>query len=515
MTDLGFIDILGFLKKNEGKLIGEIFTDGKDRHYNADYQWSESSEAEIEIIRKGSTNKIKILPRIPLSKRLIAFFGLYSGDGAKGTDDKKEIGRIRPSISFSQREPNLVRFAVDRFREIFSDQISFYFSLGEDSAFFMDGIGLELLKREYGTKKIELKNLNEIRPKLSKADLQYLKETRPVTGTNEEHLAFYYQHKEAMERILTKVKSDDVRKAGITLKSNDKLMASLRRPFKKGARLPGGSSRSDEVTVLGLNGFGELFLKILHEIEDSIFNDTKISQSSLIVWEDVPSKLGEQLDVQHFFSKNPYGHISGERPNFEADGGLLRGKWSRSKKLKLKKMINISPLWAYVSGLYLAEGSTPKSTFFSMYSKKPLSLSLSFTSTENKSIDLVLKTMKSLFYDDDCVDAWKIKVGSQYFPELVVQGIKQGVPMLRGGKSGDGKMRTMEISLSLKDWALTLVPALQPYRSKYSHVEPTGAGIARVDFWASSALCRWFFPLIMYSTFNEIYSKPEGVFCYD
>ena len=266
---------------------------------------------------------------------------------------------------------------------------------------------------------------------------------------------------------------------------------------------------------MGLNGFGELFLKILHEIEDSIFNDTKMSQSSLIVWGDVPSNLGEQLDIQNFFSKNSYGHISNERPDFEIDGEVLYGKWPRSKKLKLKKIINLSPLWAYVSGLYLAEGSTPKSTFFSMHIKKPPSLSLGFTSTENKSIDLVLRTLNSLFYEDDCLDAWKIKVGSQYFPELVVQGIKQGVPMLRGGKSGDGKMRTMEISLSLKDWALTLVPALLTYQSKYSHVEPTGAGIARVDFWASSSLCRWFFPLIMYSTFNEIYSKPEGVFCHD
>ena len=38
-------------------------------------------------------------------------------------------------------------------------------------------------------------------------------------------------------------------------------------------------------------------------------------------------------------------------------------------------------------------------------------------------------------------------------------GLKNGVPMLRGGRSGDGKLRTMEISTALKPWALETAPA--------------------------------------------------------
>jgi hypothetical protein len=95
------------------------------------------------------------------------------------------------------------------------------------------------------------------------------------------------------------------------------------------------------------------------------------------------------------------------------------------------------------------------------------------------------------------------------------------MPMLRGGNSGDGKLRTMEISLSIKEWALHIAdaplsgkPSLlrQNYANCYSHVEPTGAGVARIDFWASSALCRWYFPLLMYTVFSEIVADPRQAF---
>jgi hypothetical protein len=90
--------------------------------------------------------------------------------------------------------------------------------------------------------------------------------------------------------------------------------------------------------------------------------------------------------------------------------------------------------------------------------------------------------------------------------------------MLRGGASGDGKLRTVEISLSIKQWGLDVAdapfegsePSLlhRHYADRYSHVEPTGAGVARIDFWASSSLCRWYFPLIMYTVFGTIIPDP-------
>lgn len=311
-----------------------------------------------------------------------------------------------------------------------------------------------------------------------------------------------------MESILTEVKQRHLQQAGIELREDDRVTASLRRPFKKGARRPGGTSRSDEMHVGSLNGFGEFFLKMLHEIEDSILHNTEVSTQGLVVWNGRPSEIGRQLDLDKFFACHSYGQLAGERPQITKEGMFLKGQWPRSKETKLKKTLRINPLWCYTSGLYLAEGKTSKSALFEMFKSRPKGLGLGFTSSENTSLALMLRAMGNLFPQEQCLDAWKIKVGSQYFPELVLIGLKNAVPMLRGGNSGDGKLRTMEISLAVKEWALELADCIRPYADRFSYVEPTGAGVPRIDFWASSSLCRWYFPLIMYATFGNAMPDP-------
>src|SRR5207247_6796036 len=170
------------------------------------------------------------------------------------------------------------------------------------------------------------------------------------------------------------------------------------------------------------------------------------------------------------------------------------------------------PAFAYASGLYLAEGGTPKSEMFAMFVRRPEGLSFGFTSSEDVSVNLILRALTKVVTTDDALTAWKVKVGSQYFAELVVNGLKHGVPMLRGGASGDGKLRTMEISLAIKPWALTVCPTLEQFADKYSHVEPTGSGVARVDFWASSTVARWIFPLMMFCIFGDLVTNPAAEF---
>ena len=385
----------------------------------------------------------------------------------------------------------------------------------------MAGDGLADLRKYYGGALPPISTLAQVRAKLTAKDEQYLTEVRPVVGSNEQHLAFYYQHKTAMEEILIEKKRLDIEKSRTPLTDEDKITASLRRPFKKGAREPGGSSRADETHVGGVTGLGEFFLKILHEIESSIQADSQHSLQGLVVWSTIPSEIGEVINTQEFFTKHPYGAIGGHRPSFSdpklIDPGLIGeyipGLWARSKEVLLRPAIRIDPLWCYVSGLYLAEGTTGKSEMIAICKTRPSGLAFGFTSSENTSLELLLRSMQKLFRPEDCVSAWKVKVGSQYFPELVVIGLKNGVPMLRGGASGDGKMRTLEISVAIKSWALNVAPSLNPYADKYSHVEPTGAGVARIDFWASSTLCRWIFPLILYATFGSTIIKPESDFC--
>jgi len=515
-NEFGCIKIEEFLKRIKGKVIGQILTDAKVRTFEAEYKIENVDKNKIKISRMSGSGDQVVLPKIiPIDREMIAFFGLYSGDGAKGSEDSDNPGRVSVSISFSQREPNLIRFAVNQFNRLFPDHLRFTFSLGEDSAYFMAGDGLEQMKNHYGGKIPSQKSLSEVRPNLDEADKRYLSEHRDVSGTNEEHLSFYYQHKAVMQKILTDQKAREIEKIGIKPSKSIKVTASLRRPFKKGARAPGGSSRADELHLGGLNGLGELFLKILYEMENSIYSDSKNSPQGLIEWNDIPSKTGERIKIQEFFSKDSYGEISSERPTFKTESGKLVGLWPRSSEQTLADSLIINPLFAYAAGLYMAEGATPKSTMFSMFARRPTGLSVEFTSSEDGSISIILRALNSLFPKDSVMHAWKIKVGSQYFAELVSIGLKHGVPMLRGGESGDGKLRTMEISLALKSWGLQVCPSLEPFADLYSHVEPTGAGVARVHFWASSSLGKWIFPLFVYVLFGNEVSKPNGGFVID
>nr|ADQ20510.1 BseYIA [Bacillus sp. 2521] len=511
---LGEINLKKFLEEKKGIVYGELVQDAKLRWYTREYEYAILKDNKMEIWPKGKVaNKIVLPTKIILDSELVTFFGLYSGDGAKGTEIINKPGRITTSISFSQKEPHLIKFAINQFRKIFGDNIWFDFSLGEDSAYFMDEDGHNRIKSVLNDDvPLVMESLNELNVNLSAADIRYLNEQRNVSITNEEALAFHYQYNNEMQKYLIDVKMNDLNDVGITLGPNDRVNASLRRPFKKGARTMGGSSRSDELYVKGVSLFGELFLKILHSIEESILNDTQESTDTLIKWDGKPSTIGEVIDLKNHFLESPYAEINGSKPILEEEALYLIGKYPRGSLVKLNKRLRQTPLWLYAAGLYLAEGSTAKEKMFQMYTSRARGLSLSFTSSEPYSLEIIIKALELLFFDEQILSSWKVKVGSQYFPELVTTGLKLGVPMLRGGLSGDGKLRTMEISLSIKRWALEIVPFFSKYEDRFSHVEPTGAGVARIDFSGSSKLCKWYFGLIIYSAFKNTTKDPKGEF---
>jgi len=207
---LGEIRFKEFLKKTKGEVFGEIVTDAKHRWYSSKYDWSENGNDILIFRSDGNGDKVRVPQIIELDEQIIGFLGLYSGDGAKGSEDASNPNKIKPQISFSQREPNLIKFAVNQFRRIFPGKIRFTFSLGEDSAFFMAGEGDKLLKNHYGGNIPATPSLKAVKIKLNEADERYLKEKRPVEGENESHLAFYYFHKTAMEEIFIKIKSKAV-----------------------------------------------------------------------------------------------------------------------------------------------------------------------------------------------------------------------------------------------------------------------------------------------------------------
>ncbi len=510
---LGFLRLKEFFQKTDGSVRGRLITDAKDRYYSADYVWQDDLTRPgyllVSRISNSKNSPVAQFPAvIPLDEELIALFGLYSGDGAKGSESSTMPGRVHPVISFCQTEPHLIKFAMDQFRKIFGDSIHFTFSVGEDSAYFMGGDGAQQLQNYYRGDVPPTPSLDEIRPQLNEQDKIYLQESRTYQLSVTEDLAFYYFHQSAMEALLVAPKRQELASVGIVLSDDDVISASLRRPYKKGARMPGGSSRADDLVIKGVNGMGELFIKMMHEIETSILEDTQQSPQGLVVWNAVPSTLGRVINTQEFFTEHVYGQIAGARPVLSpTSSAILTGRWKGSNQVNLATNLRFDPLWCYVAGLYLAEGTTDKATLFSMYRQKPQDLALSFTSSEGVSLELFLRAIERLFPEFEL--DWKIKVGSQYFPELVVVGLKHGVPMLRGGIEGQGKLRTMEISLAIKEWALQVVPFLQGnYADMYTHVEPTGAGVPRIHCNLSSALCRWYFPLLMGSIFEQIAPDP-------
>lgn len=523
---LGHLMVEDYLRRVQGRVAGCVITDAKDRQYRREYFIDDDGDKIFVRRNDGHGDTVSIPKIIELDESLVAFFGFYSGDGAKGSESSNEVGRIEPKISFSQKEKHLVRFAVDQFRRLFPGNIRFTFSLGEDSAYFMDGEGKERLSAHYlattGNGTPVSRTLELVRPDINPGDRQYIAEVRlGVVGTNEDHLAFYYQHRAAMKAIFVADKTAELASVGIVSAGDIAITASLRRPFKKGARRPGGSSRSDEIHLGGLNGVGELFLKMMHEIEDTALRDAQTSSQGLVQWVAKPSEVGSNLDLLNFYTDNPFGKIDGKRPTMIIpDGDDLLGQWRGCSQIRLRRSLRVDPLWCYVAGLYLAEGSTPKEKLFKMFGGNPAGMVIGFTSSEGVSLELMLKTLRKVFFPNDCLASWKVKVGSQYFPELVVTSLKNGVSMLRGGDSGDGKIRTMEISLEIKKWALAVADAPlegesllhSEYADRYSHVEPTGSGVARIDFCASSTLCRWYFPLLMHTVFGGFVANPMGDF---
>lgn len=147
---LGHLQIEQYLERCKGLVTGALVTDAKSRRYIQEYSWSKNDDGTLTVYRSdGHGDQARIPAVIELTEQVVAFLGLYSGDGAKGSEDKYDSSLIIPTISFSQKESNLVRFAVDEFRNLFPGQIRFTFSLGEDSAYFMAGSGEQLLRQYY------------------------------------------------------------------------------------------------------------------------------------------------------------------------------------------------------------------------------------------------------------------------------------------------------------------------------------------------------------------------------
>jgi len=168
---LGWIHLEYFLSKTKGKVKGQIFSDAKIRTYESEYRVEKIKGGKIKIQRNNGSGDTIIVPaKIPIDREQISFFGLYSGDGAKGSENRNNPGTVKVNVSFSQKESNIILFVVRQFNKLFPNQLRFTFSLGEDSAFFMAGKGFEKLKQHYGGVIPNAQKLSDVKHALDETD---------------------------------------------------------------------------------------------------------------------------------------------------------------------------------------------------------------------------------------------------------------------------------------------------------------------------------------------------------
>lgn len=113
MGNLGKIKIREYLTNKQGIVTGKVVTDGKSRIYRNEYIIESLPNGNIIIKQaNGNGDSIEMPPEIDLTEELVAFFGLYSGDGTKGIDDAKNQGIIRV---FGYKE---VYFSIRRYSPV-------------------------------------------------------------------------------------------------------------------------------------------------------------------------------------------------------------------------------------------------------------------------------------------------------------------------------------------------------------------------------------------------------------
>lgn len=505
------------LEASDGVLSGPLIHDGKKRKYRREYAFRNASGG-VEISHRDDFDKSITLPEeIPLTITDIGFLGMYSGDGAKGSESGGKSDIVNVSLEFSQKNPVLALFAARKVKNIFGD-VPVRYDVASDSAFFLNKKDeLENFREKLlnsGANEDELEpeiDLSDFESEMSDRDREYIENRGRGAAAIEtkeeakETLRWWYEYKETMNRWLVEDKRDQLESYGVTFGPDDEVRSSVRRPFVKGARKIGQASRTDETKFPTLsNYFGELFLHIVEGIQDSVVENTSTVTEEgevWIEWNHPPKEsYGFGLDTESFIEQSEYTkYITGTgnerryRIIDRAEDSIVLRKYGVSDEYSftVPTILDITPEIAFGAGLYFAEGDSPKeriagSRELEPYYDEPGSsgkLSLGFNSSTNPPMHITFSVMEELFpnFKSEVMSRWKLKIGSAYEPETIAVAEKLGMTFLRKGDLGQGTSRAFALGQSLIPWALSVLPTLEPYAEFFTHIEPTGAGIPRID----------------------------------
>jgi len=477
MESFGSLDLYDMLDSIKGKINFNLVDSGMERPVNEEYSYALNKSGKmITIWIKGKNGKkIKINRIIELNPKFLSGVGLYSGDGNKT--------RI---IGCSMIKNQMKKKIEDFFTTLFQDQFETIIVVQEDTKFFWDKID-------------DLMKINE---KLGKPNPKKKPETKEI---NNEFMNLHFY--DAMRKWLKKYVIYEAKKDEYDL-TNKKLSISISNT--KGSRTGGKSSRADSIILKGSNDFLPFLLYIIFICQVCIING-KIEDSGIKFFENPRTYSKFRINLQQFLQKGEnsiYFNKKNELKRYivRGNGDFLIIKKERGKSFEIRRTLCITPLFALFAGYYLAEGNSHDIIFdfWKGYVEKGFSsYSVGLTSSEKKFLLVTLDVLKSIFRNPkDYFNSWKIKFGCQYFPETIALGERLGIPFIRGGKKGQGKFRSIEISKYVGKWGSEEFPFLNEYYTLFSHIEATGTGVGRPHLMFQSNINLLIFSLIYELCFN-------------
>ncbi len=455
-----YFDLLGLLEAGDGVVEGALVDAGMQRKFSCKYEFSRSGDLLSLKLSRGRS--CAILPaKIPLTRELIAFLGMYSGDGNK-----------TGQIGFAQRNVQLLEAACRGFRLFFGSETPLAVNLLNDTRYYMRPEFAEMVQ-ENGL----------VQEELDRTD------ARDIPQGIRDHFVQEF--------------ADEVRDYPL-LRSITNLSVTI--SPKKGARNAGEESREYIVNLPASGWLLPIFLKLIDFLNSTLSKDEQIGVymgRGVLDWGSKPSAvLFETVKILPFIQASPlmcwYTRTRQERryavTRVDDDGIEIGGP----DGIKMPVSINIGPISSFGAGLYLAEGTSNKAVLlnFSNPDHAGQSVALSFNSSENTSLSLFLASVRECLGDShDVVSSWKVKVGSQYMYEMQVLGEFFQAPMVRQGLKGQGKAPSCVQAGYARSWALQEFPSLATVSDRFSHIEYTGAGVMRVQLTCGSKAARLLFGL--------------------
>lgn len=317
MVSLGQIDFKVML--SDGEISGQLHNAGRTRDYSQEYTVTETASGKLRV--KGGDRTIELNRYFELDPSLLIFLGLYGGDGEK-----------TGSVGFGQKSIDIMEHAYEEMVEFFGHEFDVTYHITEDSLFFeSDEMQAELEAMEHEGQGLERQK-------------QYL-----------------------IKEVWKMLEDRGMNVDSVTATVSD----------VKGAHEAGQSSREDLIDLRGSKPFLPLILKLIEGVTATLSEDLQSypNDDPWLEWNDNPSTLSAyEIDIPDYVenAETCQYYSSGEFRRYKVEknyNGVATLRKPYGPPFNVNSITHIDPSLLYISGLYMAEGSTSKDKFRSELSR--------------------------------------------------------------------------------------------------------------------------------------------------